>query len=98
MTVKIIGLDDLIKALEAVGVNVEDPELITKALAGLMREYVHIDSAYLQSTIDYSANAAGASADYAGYEADRGGDHDYAMLAIDAFDMEVYSNQVVEPF
>lgn len=98
MTVKIIGLSEIQEALAQIKANIEAVEIVTRSLADLMRDYAHIDTGYLQSTIDYSGNVAFAETDYAGTEADRGGDHDYAQGAIDNFDMEGFADEVTEPF
>ena len=98
MIIRVIGLKELQEALAKIKANIDNVEIITRPLADLMRDYVHVDTGYLQSTIFYSGNVAGASAPYAGYEADRGGDHDYAELAVEAFDIEAYADYVVEPF
>lgn len=98
MTVRVIGLDELQKAFADIVKNLENVEIVTKPLAEGMRQYVHVDSGYLLSTIDYSGNVAFADASYAGAEADRGGDHDYAEASIEGFDIEEYANSIVEPF
>jgi hypothetical protein len=98
LTVKIIGLTELRADFQKIIDNIDDIEIITRDLADLMRDYVHVDTGYLQSTIYYSGNVAGASAEYAGHEADRGGDHDYATGAIMALDIEKYADYVVRPF
>src|SRR3990172_153091 len=76
----------------------EDPELITGQLDESMSKFVHIVTGYLKSTIYHKGLIAGADAPYAGYEADRGGDHDFAQQAIDDFDMDRYADRVTEPF
>jgi hypothetical protein len=96
--VKVIGLKELQEALAKIKANLENMEIATKSLADSMREYVHVDTEYLKSTIGYSGNIAHADTPYAGAEADRGGSHDYATLAVDAFDIESYADSVVEPF
>jgi hypothetical protein len=98
MSLKVIGVEDIQKALEQIRANINNLEIVTRPLAASMREYVHVDTGYLQSTIGYSGNVAFAEAKYAGYEADRGGDHDYATQAVDGFDIEAYADTVVEPF
>ena len=96
--VRIEGLDELKEALAKIKANIENVEIITKALAEGMRQYVHVDTEYLKSTIDYQGNVAYADTIYAGVEADRGGSHDYATQAVDSFDIESYADEVVEPF
>jgi hypothetical protein len=98
MSLRIISLEELQEALAKIRANLENVEISGRPLADLMRDYVHVDTGYLQSSIYYSGNVVGASAPYAGDEADRGGDHDYAELAIQAFDIEAYADTVVEPF
>jgi len=76
----------------------ETPELITGQLDTSMNKFVHVITGYLKSTIYHKGLIAGADAPYAGYEADRGGDHDFAQQAIDDFDMDRYADRVTEPF
>jgi hypothetical protein len=98
MSVKVVGVEDIQKALQQIRANIENLEIATRPLAELMRQYVHVDTEYLKSTIDYQGNIAYADAIYAGVEADRGGSHDYASQAIGAFDIEAYADTVVGPF
>ena len=97
--VYIIGLPDLTGALEEMQrIIKEEPELITAQLADSMRKFAHERTGHLLETIYHKGLTAGASASYAGHEADRGGDHDFAQRAIDDFDMERYSDNIVAPF
>lgn len=98
MTIRIIGLDEIQEALAKIKANLDNLEIITRPLADLMRQYVHVDSGDLQASIDFQGAIAYAETDYAGFEADRGGSHDYATLAIESFDMEAYADEIVEPF
>jgi hypothetical protein len=98
MTIKIIGLPGLTEALKKIIENIGDVEIITKPLADLMRDYVHVDTGYLKSTIYHDGPVAGASAPYAGYETERGGSHDFASQAMEAFDISAYADAVVKPF
>lgn len=98
MAVKIIGAEKLHEALWAMIRRIEDYSLITKQLARYMAIYAHVDTGYMKSTIYYKRNIAGASAPYAGFEADRGGEHDFAQKAIDAFRVDAYLGEIVEPF
>lgn len=94
----VIGANELADDFEKVRRLIEDePELITRQLDDSMRTFVHVQSGYLKSTIYHKRLEAGASAGYAGYEADRGGAHDFAERAIDDFDIEQYADQVTEP-
>ena|SRR3990170_2576508 len=102
---KIIGADELARALEEMLERLDDLELITKPLAEGMRRVVHIQTGYLQSTIYHNRSIAGADAPYAGFEADRGDilaagkrGHDYAQRSIDDFDADAYFDRIVEPF
>lgn len=98
MPVKIIGLDELSNAVQQILENLKDPEPVTKRLDTAMHKYAHVRTGMLRGSIYHKENVAGAGAPYAGYEADRGGAHDYAQRAIDAFPTEEYFNEVVEPF
>jgi hypothetical protein len=95
---KIIGLKELLQDLDEIGERLDDVEIITKGLAEGMRKFVHIDTGYLKTTIYHKSNIAGAKAPYAGFEADRYGDHDYPGQAIDAWNEGKYLDWVVEPF
>jgi hypothetical protein len=96
--IKVVGVADIQKALAEISANLANLQIATKQLAGLMREYVHVDTGLLQSTIDYQENIAYTDTHYAGHEADRGGEHDYPQLAINAFDIESYADEVVRPW
>jgi hypothetical protein len=95
---KIIGAKELQRALGEILQNVNDSSLIFERLAVDMSKYAHVVTGYLKSTIYSKDNVVGATAPYAGFEADRGGDHDFAQRAIDAFPMEKYSDEIVRPF
>ena len=98
MAVKIIGAKKLQKALVIVLQNTGDMTLVTSRLAVDMTKYAHVVTGYMKSTIYHKRNIAGAEADYAGFEADRGGSHDYAQRAINAFPVEDYLDELIEPF
>jgi hypothetical protein len=98
LEIRAIGAKEIQKALEEILKNIKDAEIVTRPLANLMKDYVHVDSSYLKSTIYYDGPIAGASASYAGYEADRGGSHDFPALAMGAFNIEEYADTVVRPF
>lgn len=94
----VIGANELAADFEKVRRLIEDePELITRQLADSMRKFVHVQTGYLKSTIYHKGLVAGADAGYAGYEADRGGAHDYAERAIEDFDLDRYADKVTEP-
>jgi hypothetical protein len=98
LEIKVYRVKEIQKALQDVIKNIKDYELITKPLANLMRDYVHIDTSYLKGTIYHDGPIAGASAPYAGYEDDRGGSHAYGAQAIEAFGLEAYADVVVRPY
>ena len=96
--VKVIGADGLHKALVQMLALVGNKSLVTKQLDKDMRRFAHIITGFMESTIFHDRNIAGADAFYAGYEADRGGSHDYAQRAINAFPVEKYFDKLVKPF
>jgi len=104
--VRIIGLPELNKALADVAELIERiDDIAPQMLEEDMHKFVHIITGHLKSTIYHKHALAGASANYAGYEADRGDrlaggktGHDYAQRAIDVFDMEKLANRIVEPY
>ena len=96
--VRIIGGDALHKALVEMLSRTGRVPLITKRLETDMRKYAHIITGYMKSTVYHTNFLAGADAGYAGFEADRGGDHDFAQRAINAFPVEEYFDEIVEPF
>jgi hypothetical protein len=98
LEIKVYRVKEIQKALQDVIKNIKDYELVTKPLADLMRDYVHVDTGYLKSTIYHDGPIAGADAPYAGYEDDRGGSHAYGAQAIEAFGLEAYADIVVRPF
>ncbi len=98
MAVKIIGARELHAALVGVLKNIGNLKLVTKRLEVDMRKFAHVDTGYMKSTIYHKFNIAGADAYYAGFEADRGGSHDFAQRAINAFPVEEYFNEIVRPF
>lgn len=64
------------------------PDVFAAQLAELMQRFVHVRTGFLRSTIYHYGDRAGASAAYAEYEANRGGEHDFATRAIDALDID----------
>lgn len=98
MGVRVIGARALHRALAEVISRINDKSLITERLEVGMREHAHVITGYMRSTIYHNENIAGADANYAGSEADRGGAHDYAQRAIDTFPVEEYLDEIVEPF
>jgi hypothetical protein len=98
LTVRIIGLNELNKAFTEIKANIENVEIVTSALADLMRQYVHVISGDLQASVGYQESIAYADTVYAGIEEERGGSHAYGTQAIESFDVESYADKVVEPF
>ncbi|KKN57470.1 hypothetical protein LCGC14_0561820 [marine sediment metagenome] len=98
MTVKIIGARQLQRALAEVLQNIGDVSLVTSRLVIDMTKYAHIATGFLRGSIYHKDNIAGAKAPYAGFEADRGGLHDYAQRAINVFPVENYFDEIVRPF
>ncbi len=98
MRIRIIGLPRLITGLENIAEALEDVGLITEDLAEGMRRYAHVATGFMKSTIYHDEATAGASAPYAGFEAARGGEHDFAQKAIDAFKIDKYADEVVKEF
>lgn len=96
--VRIIGADELHKDLVEMIQRMGDKSLITSRLEVDMRKFAHIITGYMKSTIYHNRMIAGADAYYAGFEADRGGSHDYAQRAINAFPVDRYHDEIVEPF
>lgn len=92
---RVIGLKELEKALASIDERLADLELITRDLANNMRKFVHVETGYLRSTIWHKGAEAGADAPYAGYEEER---HEYALDAIENFDVEKYLKEVTEEF
>lgn len=97
-SVRVIGEKKLHRALVEMTKLVGSKILITKRLDPGMRKFAHIITGFMQSTIYHNRMVAGADAYYAGYEADKGGSHDYAQRAINAFPVEEYFNEIVRPF
>jgi len=93
--VKLVGAQALIADLEEIVRRIEDTSLITSRLEEGMREHVPVDTGYLRESIYHDDETAGATAPYAGTVADR---DDYAQEAIDAFPVEEYLDELVEPF
>lgn len=96
--VRLIGADKIHKALVKVSQNVGDLKKIFEQLDADMTKFAHVDTGFMKSTIYHKRNVAGADAYYAGYEADRGGSHDYAQRAIKAFPWNKHFDWIVEPF
>lgn len=96
--VRVIGADELHKALVEMIRRTRDMTQVTQRLETDMRKYAHIITGYMKSTIYHTNFIAGADAFYAGYEADRGGDHDYAQRAINAFPVDKHMDWIVDPF
>ena len=96
--VRIIGKEELHRALVEMTKLIGDKTLITKRLDPDMRKFAHVITGFMKSTIYHNKMVAGADAYYAGYEADRGGKHDYAQRAIKAFPVEKFFDEIVEPF
>ena len=98
MAVRIIGADKVGAALGDLADRVNDQEIVTSRLATGMRQYAHVLTGTLRDSIGFSGNVAFADAPYAGYEADRGGDHAFDELAIDNLDMEELADALVGDF
>ncbi len=98
MSITVHGVTELNQALRGIAANIKNPDLVTIPLERSMTKFVHVDTGYLKSTIYRKAWEAGADAPYAGYEADRGGEHDYAEQAIEDFDIDAYLDSIVEVF
>ena len=96
--VKVIGADGLHRALVEMLALVGNKSLVTKQLDTDMRRFAHVITGFMESTIFHNRNIAGADAFYAGFEADRGGSHDYAQRAINAFPTEKYFDKLVKPW
>lgn len=99
MAARIIGLDELMAEFaELAELLKKGPEFATAQLDEGMTRVVHVRTGYLKSTIYHKDNVAGADAPYAGYEADRGGAHDFAEAAIEDFDIERWADEVWKVF
>lgn len=96
--VVVIGEEELHGALTEMIQRMGDRSRITSRLEVDMRKFAHIITGFMKSTIYHNRMIAGADAYYAGFEADRGGSHDFAQRAINAFPVEEYLNEIVEPF
>ena len=96
--VKVIGGEDLHRALVKMLALVGNKSLVTKQLDTDMRRFAHVITGFMESTIFHDRNIAGADAFYAGFEADRGGSHDYAQRAINAFPVKKYFDKIVSPW
>lgn len=96
--VRVIGGRELHAALVEMVSRIHEKELITKRLDVGMREHAHVITGFMKSTIYHNRMVAGADASYAGFEADRGRDHDFAQRAINAFPVEEYFDELVESF
>jgi hypothetical protein len=97
VNVEIVGAEKLKRDLEEVIRLMSDLEPATAALAASMRKFAHVDTGFLKNSIYHRGAFAGAKAPYAGYEADRGGDHDFATRALQSFDMEQYADAIWRP-
>ena len=96
--VRVIGAHELHRDLVEMIRRTGDMSPITSQLAVDMRKFAHVITGYMKSTIYHTNFIAGADAYYAGYEADKGGDHDYAQRAINAFPADKHLDWIVEPF
>ena len=96
--VRVIGARELHRDLVEMIRRTGDMSPITAQLAVDMRKFAHIITGYMKSTIYHTNFIAGADAYYAGHEADKGGDHDYAQRAINAFPAAKHLDWIVEPF
>lgn len=99
MAVRILGAAEVHRALVAVQSQIgEIRRIIPKMLDPDLHKYAHVITGYMKSTIYQKYGQAGADAYYAGFEADRGGEHDFAQQAIDDFDWEELFDKIVEPY
>lgn len=96
--ITITGDKDIVVALEGIRRRIDDPEEISVEVAILMRKFAHVITGYLKSHIYHEGPYAVASAPYAEYEAARGGEHDFATRAADAWSIERYAKRIVEPW
>jgi hypothetical protein len=97
--VYVIGANELAEDFERMRRLVDNsPQLVTEQLADSMTKFAHVITGYLKASVYHKHREAGANAPYAGYESDRGGDHDFAERAIEDFDINRIADKIVEPF
>ncbi len=96
--IKITGDKALSRSFDAMRDHIKNTEPVAKALAQYMRQYVHVRTGYLRSTIYHRPNLAGAKSDYAGYEAERGGSHAYDLQAIESTKLDLYADRIEGAF
>lgn len=97
LSISIHGLEDVTGDMERLRQNVKDmPDHVADVLGENMTDVVHVVTGYLRSTIYNRKNVAGATAFYAGVEADRGGEHDFPARAVAALNPEDLAAWVME--
>lgn len=98
MGARIIGAERLHAGLVEMIRRIGDLSIVTEQLDKDMNKFAHVITGYMKSTIYHKRNIAGADAYYAGSEADKGGEHDYAQRAIDAFNSGDYLDEITGAF
>lgn len=98
MTVRTIGVKELAVDMETMRLLLRKPEIITKDLDRLMHKHAPERTGYLKRTIYHKGNVAGVTAPYGGFVEEMGKKYAYATLAIKAFKMDDYADEVTEPF
>lgn len=95
MTVKIIGAEGLIEALNEIVDNIEDDGLVLDALIRRLNETVPVDTGYLKGSLRRTPWELEYTAPYAGYVEEQQG---FAKVAIEKFNFGAYADAIVEPF
>lgn len=98
MSVRIIGLDELGNALKEMGQRIDDYDFILKSLHRSAQQYAHVDTGYMKGSGKQGSDYIEFMAPYSGYEADRGGSHDFGQRAVDTWNPQAYLDYIVEPF
>lgn len=60
-----------------------------------MQDVVHVDTGFLKSSINFQDDVVYSTAEYAGVEVQRGGDHDFVGIAIEMTDTDKIMEEVL---
>jgi hypothetical protein len=97
LDVQVTGVPEVNQVFDEIAHNIGNvPSRLADQMTTYMREEVHVQSGYLHSTIHSDGPYAMANAPYAGFEADRGGAHDFPALAEEKITDDTVADYVME--
>lgn len=94
MATKVLNTKEWVDFFNTILEKLND-EIYSRKLSELFAKFAHVNTGALRSSMFYSRNIAGAKANYASVEVDRGGSHDFVNQALNAFDVEAITSEAL---